>query len=128
MVAHLDEALTKLERMDKHELMVEIKRNFEVVHLDVLVSVEQNIVGVLVVTHFLLLSRNIDCNLNGLLHVSDSSIKLEGPCWLLRDVISLAHQVVNKLVCKRVNLDLADHIDHVGNSLLTLSDIELQGF
>ena len=56
--------------------------------------------SVFIVTELLLLRSNVHSNLNGLTYVSDRSIQFEGPLRLLRDVIGLTHQIINKLVCQ----------------------------
>lgn len=114
--------------MDKHELLIKIEWNFQVMGLDIFVSVKQNIMGILVVSNLLLLLGYVDSNLDCLLHISNSSVKFESPLRLFRDVVSLSHQVVHELMSQSVNLYLANHVNHVWNAALSLTNVKLQSF
>ena len=128
MVAHFDKALSKLERVHKHQFLVKVVRNLEIVLLDVFVRVKQHIVGVLVVAEVLFLLRDIDRDLDSLLDVADSSVQFERPLRLFWNVVGLAHEVVDKLMCERLDLDLADHLDHVRDLGLAFVDVEFERF
>lgn len=95
MVTHLHQSLGELIRVDVQKSLEQLVRNAHVRVPDVFESVKQNIVSVLVVTKFLLLSCDVDCDPDSLTNVTDSSVELEGPLRLLWSVISFAHQVVN---------------------------------
>ena len=84
--------------------------------------------SVLVVTNLLLLLRDVDCDLDGLSSVAESSIKLKRMLWLLRNVISFAHKVVHKLMSQSVKLCLGNHFDHIRDGALTLLDVKLESF
>ncbi len=60
--------------MYEHESLVEIKWNAVVTLSDVLEGVQQYIMSVLIVTEFLLLLCDIDCNFDSLFDISDSSV------------------------------------------------------
>jgi len=74
MVAHFNKSLRKLEGVDQHKLLIEIKWNFQVVGLDILVCIKQNIMSIFVVSNLLLLLRDVDSNLDCLLNISNSSV------------------------------------------------------
>jgi len=126
MVTHFNKSLTELEGMNQHKFVVEIERNLQVVLLDVLVSIKKDIMSIFVVSKLLFLLRNIDSNLYCLLHISYSSVEFESPLWLLWNVISLSHQVVDQLMSQCIYLDLADHLNHVWNLRLSFMDEELK--
>ena len=113
MVTHFNKSLTELEGMNQHKFVVEIERNLQVVLLDVLVSIKKDIMSIFVVSKLLFLLRNIDSNLYCLLHISNSSVEFKSPLWLLWNVISLSHQVVDQLMSQCIYLDLAHHLNNV---------------
>lgn len=100
MVTHLYQPLTELEGVDDHKFVVEIKRNFEIMGFDILVSVKKDVMGILVISKFLLLLSNIDSNFNSLFDVSNGSVELECPLRLLRDIVCLSHEVVHQFMSK----------------------------
>jgi hypothetical protein len=112
--------------MNQHKFVVEIERNLQVVLLDVLVSIKKDIMSIFVVSKLLFLLRNIDSNLYCLLHISYSSVEFKSPLWLLWNVISLSHQVVDQLMSQCIYLDLADHLNHVRNLRLSFMNEELK--
>ena len=74
MVPHFNKSLSKLEGVDQHQLLVKIKWDFQVMGLNILESIEQNIMRILIVSNFLLLLRDVDSNLDSLLNISNSSV------------------------------------------------------
>lgn len=91
MIIHLDQSLGKLVAVNIQKPLVQLVRNSHVRVADVFESVQENLVGILVVTEVLLLRCNVDRNSNGLTNVSNSSVKLEGPLGLFWRIISLTH-------------------------------------
>ena len=128
MVSHFHKSLSKLEGVDDHQLIVEVKWDLKVVRLDVFVCVKKNIMSILVISKLLLLLSYINCNFNSLLDVSDSPVKFKGPLWLLWDVVSFTHQVINELMSERIDFGFAHHLDHIWNGCLSLRNIQLKSF
>lgn len=102
VVTHLDEALSQLVAVNEEQALGQLVRNAHVRVSDVLEGVEEDLVGVLVVTELLLLCRDVNSDLDGLTNVTNRSVELEGPLGLLGHVVSLTHQVVDQLVGERV--------------------------
>lgn len=98
MVSELDKSLSQLVGVDKQESLVQIKWDSLVSLLDVLESIQENIVSVFVVTQLLLLLSNVNCDFDSLSNISDSSIQFEGPLRLFRNVITLTHQVIHQFM------------------------------
>lgn len=113
MVAHLNQTLYELVAVKQHQLVEEVKWDAAVAAADVLKCVEQDVMGILVVTDLLLLLSNVYSNLDRLSSVAEGTVQTESVLGLLGDVISLAHEVVHELVGERVELSLGDHIDHI---------------
>ena len=126
MVAELNESLCELVGVKQHELVVELEGDAVVRASDVLEGVKEDLMGILVVTDLLLLLRDVHGNLNSLSGVAEGSVELEGVLRFLGDVISFAHQVVNKLMGKGFDLGPGDHLDHVRDAGFTLLDVELE--
>ena len=127
VIFHLHESFGQLERVDKHQFVVEVVRYLQAVSFDVLVCVEQHIMRVLVVACLLLLLGDVYSKFNGLLHVSNRSVQLESPGWLFWDVVHFAHQVINELSCEWIHFDLAHHLDHLGNSSFSVLYKQFKG-
>lgn len=90
---------------------------------DIFESVQQNLVSVFVVTKILFLCCNIDCDSNSLLHISNGSVQLESPLWLLWSIISLSHQIVNQFMGEWVHLHFGYHLNHSWDHLLALRHV-----
>ena len=78
---------------------------------------------VFVITNFLLLLGNVHCDLDCLTSITNGTVQFKGVLWLLRDVVSLSHQVVNQFMSQSVHLSLSNHINHVLNAALTLLNV-----
>jgi len=74
-----------------HQLVVQLKWYLQIMGFNILVGVEQDVMGLFIVTNFLLLMRDVDGNLNSLFHITNCSIELEGPLRFFRHVVSLTH-------------------------------------
>jgi len=112
--------------VDVEEALEELVRNAHVRIADVFKGVQEDLVRSFVVAEILLLSGDVDRDSDGLLHVTDCSVKLKGPLRLLRNFVSLAHQVVHKLMSERVKLYLGNHLDHAWNHGLTFRHVQLE--
>ena len=81
--------------MDEHESLVQVKWDPVIALSDVLECVQKDVVGILVVTEFLLLLGNVHGNLYCLFDISNCPVELESPLRLFRRVVNLSKQVVD---------------------------------
>jgi len=126
VVTKLDEFLSQLVRVNKQESLVQLKWNSLVTLLNVFEGVQKNIVSILVVTQFLLLLSDVNCDFDSLGNIADGSVQFESPLRFLRNIVTLTHEVIDKFVSQSFHFDLADHFNHVRNHILTLAHVELE--
>jgi uncharacterized membrane protein len=127
VIVDLYQSLRKSEGVYEHQPLVKIEWDTVVALSDILESIKQNVMRVLIVTQFLFLLCNVHCNLYSLFHVSNCSVELECPLGFLGLVVNLSKEIVNELMSEGFNLYFGDHFNHIRDHLFTFSNIELKG-
>ena len=101
--------------MDDHKFIIQIERYLQIMSSQVFVGIKKHIMRIFVVTNFLFLLGDAYGHFHSLLYVSDRSVKLKSPLWLLWDVISFSLQVINEFMSQSIDFDSAYHLNHLRN-------------
>mmetsp|Transcript_25 Transcript_25/g.69 ORF Transcript_25/g.69 Transcript_25/m.69 type:complete len:537 (-) Transcript_25:2048-3658(-) len=127
VVAILHKTLHNDVGMEDHETAPEVLRQRQLLALEVLVGAEEQLVGLLVVPHFLLLLRNDQGCVRGLHVVAQGLVQAIDIVGVFGDIVRLTHEVVDEGVCQGIAARAAHDLDGTVNLFLTDPEVEFQG-
>lgn len=127
VIVHFDESLCQDERVNEHQSVAEVERDSSLALPQLSEGLQQDAVGLWIVSELLLLLSHVQCDLSSWSDLVQHDVEFEDVLRWLWAVALLSHEIVNKFMGQSIDFDSSNHVDHGRDVLVSIHDKELQG-